>query len=538
MKTRILIINLMALMIAFSKTYTQDSLTLIATMTGEKNGDLFSVVAGVSDVNGDGYDDVLVGAPGGNYARLYFGGSPFDTLNFLKLIPDQAFTFGESVAGGGDLNGDGFADFIIGAPQSSVFEPEYYSNAGKVFVYLGGSAISNKPYLVLKGAGWRYDFGKSVAFAGDVNNDGYDDIIIGAPNDEIDAHGRVYIYFGGAEMDSIADVFIEGQEGFDMLGWSVAGAGDVNMDGFNDVIIGAPQDLKGEAGKAYLFYGGEEIGFENSLIFSDENVPDYGSFGRIVSGLGDINNDSFDDFGIMAIDYIKVISGKTTEPLMKISASIEWWAFQFISDKGDINSDGYCDLLIGIGNRVSQYAGMVAIYLGSTNPDTIPDYQIEGQTPHYYFGYSIDFVGDINNDGFHEIIIGEQQYFVNRKPGKVYIYSYYGGNKVKEKNKLNFQKDFQLYQNYPNPFNSYTTISYNLYFLCFVRVEIYNFLGQKIKTLISTKQNSGSYNIIWNGKDLNDQIVSSGIYFVKMTVKSINMSIKQQTKIQKAVLIK
>jgi len=156
-----------------------NSLNLIATMTGDKTGDVFSVVAGVGDVNGAGYDDVLIGAPGGNYAKLYFGGSPFDTLNCIKLVPDQGFTYGESVAGGGDLNGDGFCDFIIGAPQSSVFEPYYYSHAGKVFVYLGGAQVDTTAYMVLKGAGWRYDFGRSVSFAGDVNSDGYDDIVIG-----------------------------------------------------------------------------------------------------------------------------------------------------------------------------------------------------------------------------------------------------------------------------------------------------------------------------------------------------------------------
>ena len=540
MKTAIKMINIILLLSIFSCVCAKDSLQLIATMTGEKTGDRFSVVAGVGDVNGDGYDDVLVGAPGGNYAKLYFGGSPFDTLNCLKLIPGQGFTYGESVAGGGDLNGDGFCDFIIGAPQSSVFEPYYYSHAGKVFVYLGGAKVDTTAYLVLQGAGWYYDFGRSVAFAGDVNKDGYDDIMIGAPMDDIDAHGRAYIYFGGAEMDSIADVLIEGEESADMLGWSVSDAGDVNGDGFDDVIIGAPQMLaQNNIGKSYLIYGGNEIGLTHSEVFVGDTTKR--AYGRWVSGLGDVNGDGFDDFGIMADDYFKVISGKTLEPLSEILEKAEWDNFQYISDCGDLNSDGYYDILIGIADSDSLYAGKAAIYLGNTNLDTIPNYEIMGETPHYYFASSVDYAGDINNDGHKDIIIGERAYSGPYGPigyGKVYIYSFGIIDRVEDTKNPIYREKINLNQNYPNPFNLSTTITYDLSYPSYVVLEIFNCTGQKIKTLLSKKQEGGSYRIVWDGADEKGISVSSGIYFYKVSLHSLGIIKNTYTQVKKLVLLK
>ena len=105
-------------------------------MTGEQAGDSFSVVASAGDVNGDGFDDVLVGAPGGNYAKLYFGGAPFDTLADLRFVSQQGSEFGYSIAGGGDVNGDGFTDILVGMPGYNTGPPNYFPLAGKVYLYL------------------------------------------------------------------------------------------------------------------------------------------------------------------------------------------------------------------------------------------------------------------------------------------------------------------------------------------------------------------------------------------------------------------
>lgn len=169
----------------------QPNLHLIATMSGDSTGDQFSVVVGVGDVNGDGYDDFVVGAPGGNYAKLFFGVPTFDTTHYLKLVGEQKGSqFGISIAGG-DINGDGYSDIVIGAPNCWIGGQFGIANTGKVYIYFGGKQFDTIPALTLAPGGWYYQFGSSVSVAGDVNGDGYKDIVIGAPNDDYDAHGWV-----------------------------------------------------------------------------------------------------------------------------------------------------------------------------------------------------------------------------------------------------------------------------------------------------------------------------------------------------------
>jgi hypothetical protein len=524
MKTKILIITLM---IAFSKGYTQDYLTLIATMTGEKTGDIFSVVAGVGDVNGDGFDDVLVGAPGGNYAKLYFGGSPFDTLADLKFVSQQGSGFGHSIAGGGDVNGDGFTDILVGAPGYSTGPPNYFTVAGKVYLYFGGTQVDNGPDVTMEGSGEEDQLGHSVSFAGDMNNDGYDDIIVGAPNnattggDKSDKCGKAYIYFGSAEMDSIADVLVEGLEPFDALGWSVSGVGDVNGDLFDDVVIGAPQWLApNEFGKAYLVYGGHEIGLINSDVFVG-NMRKY-AYGRWVSGLGDLNGDGFYDFGVMGDWALSIYLAETLIDSIPAFTLIPDGNFRYLGGLGDLNKDGFDDIV-----AVSED---VNIFFGNTSLDTVPD------ITHSFWAVPVCGLGDISGDSHVDIGFGRGGGW--DPTGKVYIYSYGIEDKIEEKKDENYREEFKLNQNYPNPFNSSTILSYYLSVPCSVRFEIFNCLANKINTLVLEKQNPGSYSIAWNGKDFNDQDVTSGIYLAKLTVEPLNKNQSQAIKTQKLVLIK
>ncbi|MDW7680722.1 MAG: FlgD immunoglobulin-like domain containing protein, partial [bacterium] len=102
----------------------------------------------------------------------------------------------------------------------------------------------------------------------------------------------------------------------------------------------------------------------------------------------------------------------------------------------------------------------------------------------------------------------------------------------------NYPEEFKLNQNYPNPFNSSTTISYNLSVPCSVIFEIFNCLANKINTLVLEKQNPGSYTVVWNGKDFNDQDVTSGIYLAKLTVEYLNRAKSHLIKTQKLILIR
>ncbi len=163
-----------------------------------------------------------------------------------KITGDATQAFmGRSVSDAGDINGDGYMDFLIGI-----------SGRNRVYIYFGGPQIDSVPDVVLsKNYG---SFGISVSTAGDVNGDGYDDVIVGAKNNDKAGSnsGAAYVFYGGYYMDSVYDARMTGESADDLFGGSVSGAGDVNGDGYDDVLVGAQYHDTGsytDAGAAYLY---------------------------------------------------------------------------------------------------------------------------------------------------------------------------------------------------------------------------------------------------------------------------------------------
>ena len=285
------------------------------------------------------------------------------------------------------------------------------------------------------------------------------------------------------------------------------------------MIIGAPQDLKGGSGEAYLFYGGEEIEFENSMKFLDESVPDYGSFGRVVCGLGDVNNDGYKDFGIMALDCIKVISSKTIKSLININKKTEWGHFVCISNGGDLDEDYFNDILISTEKVDSLITGGVLIYLGNSELNINPHYELAGPILPSSFGSSSTSCANLTGDKNSSIIIGDDQGDGTHGPGKVYIYSYGIGNRVEEKKELNYPENIKLNQNYPNPFNPETTIQFTLPEQGRVTLKIFDVMGREVTTLLDEERSAGPYTALWDGKDTFGRSVASGLYFYQIRFK-------------------
>ncbi|HMQ70128.1 MAG TPA: FG-GAP-like repeat-containing protein, partial [Ignavibacteria bacterium] len=192
-------------------------------------------VSSAGDVNGDGFSDIIVGASsynsGTGRAYIFFGGLTMDNIADVTLIGNNILqcAFGSSVSTAGDVNGDGFSDVIVGAGN-------YVSNTGKAYIYYGGSPMDSIYDKTMTGESIQNHFGSSVSSAGDVNGDGFSDVIVGAFRYN-NYTGKAYIYFGGSPMNGVVDITLTGNTTGGYLGYSVSNAGDVNGDGFSDVII-------------------------------------------------------------------------------------------------------------------------------------------------------------------------------------------------------------------------------------------------------------------------------------------------------------
>jgi len=333
------------------------------------------------DVNGDGYDDLLITASRFNEcqgrAYLYYGGTRMDTS------PDLVFTgeaIGDYLSEGAwltDLNCDGYSDVILGAFGHN-------NKQGRVYVYYGGENPDAKVDVTINGEpGTVGKFGRTCT-AGDVNGDGYEDLFVGAQQYDGDYTGRVYLYYGGDPMDTTCDLIMTGENPDDTFGWMIDSSGDVDGDGFCDLVVATRWWPKttlsgGDAiGRAYLYYGGNPMDGVCDIVFTGENKND--QFG---SGL----------------------------------------------EVADTDGDGRADIFIGA-RGYANYSGRVYLYWGKErrNLTNRADLLFEAESGLSAFGGDDIEVGDIDGDGYGDITIAAYGYPRNAGSGRVYLY--YGINQA------------------------------------------------------------------------------------------------------------
>ena len=423
----------------------------------EFNGQFGSAVSDAGDVNGDGWDDVIVGAPNeanGEYkegrAHVYYG-----SATGIAASPDWSTesnnanaAFGAAVASAGDVNNDGYDDVLVGAYRFSGTA----AKAGKVFLYYGSaSGLATIPAWTAEGDIENAHFGHAVASAGDVNNDGYADILVGAPGYDIDVAspdaGRAYLFLGSASGPSPSANW-SGASSVDRAsyGSSVSGAGDVNGDGYDDFLVAASKDDQAalDTGRVFLFHG---TSTEMIASVTPSWVGYAGStdqFGSSISGAGDVNGDGYDDILIGAhLDtafnfgplwdsgklYVYHGSASGLAPF-DVSAANHGadWSFpenrreeysqpyaklgRSVSSAGDINNDGYPDIIIGATHfdNGETNEGWALIFYGSSGGLSEFPNSLEINQAEALFGISVSGAGDVDKDGAADFIIGANRY--------------------------------------------------------------------------------------------------------------------------------
>jgi len=401
--------------------------------SNQANSSFALSVSRAGDVNGDSYSDVVVGAPlfdngqaDEGRAFVYFGSaSGLSAAAGWTAESDQAGAFfGGSCTSAGDVNGDGYGDVIVGASDFANGQVD----EGRAFVYLGSaSGLSAVPAWTSESDQASAYFGHSVSGAGDVNGDGYDDVIVGAngfSNGEV-SEGRTFVYFGSASgLSAVPAWTAEGNQAVSLFGHSVSGAGDVNGDGFDDVVVGAPGFANGQTseGRAFL-YQGSIGGLSASPAWSVESDQANAFLGWSVAAAGDVNGDGYGDvivgayfysngesFEGRALVYLGSPTGLSMTPAWTTESDQVNASFgRAVSTAADVDGDGYSDVIVGADrfDNAQTDEGRVYIYRGSASGlSTSPAWTSESDQAGAIFGYSTSTAGDVNGDGYGDVIVG------------------------------------------------------------------------------------------------------------------------------------
>ncbi len=359
--------------------------------------------ASAGDVNGDGYGDVLIGDGGatGIQAAVFLGSAtgaastPVWSFQHTQLYSE----YGAQVTAG-DFNGDGFSDWVVGGRRVN----GAVNWAGGCFVYYGGAATLPSASQVIQPSGSTASFCAVLANAGDVNGDGADDLVVGSqwPNSEL---GAAWLYLGsGSGLQAVPSWTVSGQVTRERLGTEVAGAGDLNGDGYADVLVTSPNNVHAYFGSA----GG--LGTTPSWSYYFAGVGLLHSLGP----LGDANGDGYADLAFGQANnqthfFFGGPTGLSASPDQVFVREVGWppgLGFR-TAGAGDVNGDGFSDAIAATTSDLPAYGGTAYMHMGSPNsPDPTPALILGGDAAGDQFGAAVASDGDVDGDGFDDLLIG------------------------------------------------------------------------------------------------------------------------------------
>ncbi|MCI0329602.1 MAG: FG-GAP-like repeat-containing protein [candidate division Zixibacteria bacterium] len=498
--------------------FAQPPLPIIGYLKGDNQNDrLGTTLAGPGDVNGDGYADLLAAEYGTKKVKLFYGNT-----GRIDSIPDMIWNGYISVRTIGDISGDGKPEVVMGT-----------DSAHQLRIFWGGTLLDTIPDFVLNfppDAVCTGGVGIMDISSGDLNGDGFGDLVVSTiyscsgPIFELD---RVQIWCGGALLDTFPDWTrtVPYQPSPEQFAFGAAlSVYNLNGDSFGDLVVSQRgSSVRGTTGRLFIFLGANPMDTLEDQILNAPPPTEVGdsrqSWGSVLISLNDLTGDGRTDFWVGGATLLRLYYGGF--PLDSIPAAIFDQGGDRPAPGGDYNQDGFTDLILGQPRAVF-LAGSVFIYLGSSNMNGVYDIAIHDfqlPTVAEVFGLAVTNTGDMNGDGIDDFAASAKFDTDPFDRGEVFIFS--GDSSIPtgiRDDKTNLPRFFSLSQNYPNPFNSTTVISYALLRRNRVELEIFNIAGERVKVLVEREQPAGNHQVSWNGTDSLGQLLPSGIYLYRLKI--------------------